>query len=65
MADRMTVDNDGLHSAVEKTGQVALGKGLQPFALDFIEGGGGFTLKLKYSFNSSEPKDIPSSWFRN
>jgi len=65
IADRMTVDNDGLHSAIEKTGQVALGKGLQPFALDFIEGGGGFTLKLKYSFNGSEPKDIPQSWFRN
>jgi len=54
-----------LHSAIEKTGQVALGKGLQPFALDFIEGGGGFTLKLKYSFSGSEPKDIPASWFRN
>jgi len=65
VADRMTVDNDGLHSAQEKTGQVALGKGLQPFALDFIEGGGGFTLKLKYSFNGSEPKDVPSAWFRN
>jgi len=65
VADRMTVDNDGLHSAIEKTGQVALGKGLQPFALDFIEGGGGFTLKLKYSFSGSEPKDIPASWFRN
>lgn len=65
IADRMTVDNDGLHSAIEKAGQVALGKGLQPFALDFIEGGGGFTLKLKYSFNGSEPKDIPSSWFRD
>ncbi|MBV8389315.1 MAG: family 20 glycosylhydrolase [Mucilaginibacter sp.] len=65
IADRLTVDNDGLHSAIEKTGQVALSKGLQPFALDFIEGGGGFTLKLKYSFNGSEPKDIPQSWFRN
>ena len=65
IADRMTVDNDGLHSAIEKTGQVALSKGLQPLALDFIEGGGGFTLKLKYSFNGSEPKDIPQSWFRN
>ncbi|BAU55763.1 family 20 glycosylhydrolase [Mucilaginibacter gotjawali] len=60
-----TVNNDGLHSAIEKNGQVALRKGLQPFALDFIEGGGGFTLKLKYSINGSAPQEIPSSWFKN
>lgn len=62
--DRLTVDNDGLHSAIEKSGQAALQKGLQPFALDFIEGGGGYTLKLKYSFNGSTPQDIPSTWFK-
>jgi hexosaminidase len=65
IADRLTVDNDGLHSAIEKSGQAALQKGLQPFALDFVEGGGGYTLKLKYSFNGSQPQDIPSSWFKN
>ncbi len=65
IADRPTVDNDGLHSAVEKTGQAALEKGLQPFALDFVEGGGGFTLKLKYSFNGSVRQDVPQSWFKN
>ena len=65
IADRMVVDNDGLHSAIEKNGQVALSRGLQPFALDFVEGGGGFALKLKYSINGSEPKEIPSEWFKN
>ncbi len=65
IADRVAVDNDGLHSAIEKNGQVALRKGLQPFDLNFIEGGGGFTLKLKYSINGSEPKEIPSGWFKN
>jgi hexosaminidase len=65
IAGRMTVDNDGLHSAIEKNGQAALRKGLQPFALDFIEGGGGFTLKLKYSLNGSEPKEVPNGWFKN
>nr|AIA86916.1 CAZy families GH20 protein [uncultured Chitinophaga sp.] len=57
------VDNDGLHSAIEKSGQVALTKGMHPFALDFVEGGGGFTLKLQYSFNGSAPRDVPDSWF--
>jgi hexosaminidase len=65
IADRMVVDNDGNHSAIEKNGQVALGKGLQPFALDFIEGGGGYTLKLKYSLNGSEPAAVPSAWFKH
>jgi hexosaminidase len=65
IAGRETVNNDGLHSAIEKNGQVALKKGLQKFKLDFIEGGGGFTLKLKYSKNGSEPQDIPASWFYN
>ncbi|TSD66458.1 family 20 glycosylhydrolase [Inquilinus sp. KBS0705] len=65
IANREVVNNDGLHSAIEKNGQVALKKGLQPIALDFIEGGGGYSLKLKYSVNGSEPKDIPSNWLKN
>jgi hexosaminidase len=65
IANRLVVDNDGLHSAVEKSGQVALKKGLQPFALDFIEGGGGYTLKLQYSINGHKPQDVPPSWFKN
>ncbi|GAB3249579.1 family 20 glycosylhydrolase [Larkinella harenae] len=63
IADRMVVDNDGNHFPIEKSGQVALQKGAHPFEADFIEGGGGFTLKLKYSLNGSEPADIPDSWF--
>ncbi|HEY4286186.1 MAG TPA: family 20 glycosylhydrolase [Puia sp.] len=65
IADREVVNNDGNHSAIEKNGQVALKKGLQKFALDFIEGGGGYTLQLKYSFNGSEPRDIPATWFKH
>ncbi|WP_332368892.1 PA14 domain-containing protein [Spirosoma telluris] len=63
IANRMVVDNDGNHFPIEKSGQVALQKGAHPFEADFIEGGGGFTLKLKYSLNGSEPMDIPDSWF--
>ncbi|WPU91037.1 family 20 glycosylhydrolase [Mucilaginibacter sabulilitoris] len=61
----VTVDNDGNHSAQERSGQVALKMGLHPFALDFIEGGGGFKLLLKYSLNGSEPKEVPGEWFKN
>lgn len=63
--DAMVVDNDGQHSPVLKSGQAAMQKGLHPFKLDFLEGGGGYTLKLQYSFNGSAPKDIPDSWFKH
>jgi len=58
------VNNDGLHSAIQKTGQVALQKGLHPLLLNFIEGGGGFTLDLKYSKDNGQPKDIPANWLK-
>ncbi|WP_184543457.1 family 20 glycosylhydrolase [Mucilaginibacter sp. FT3.2] len=61
----VTVNNDGNHSAQERSGQIALKMGAHPFHLDFIEGGGGFTLKLKYSVNGSEPQEIPANWFKN
>lgn len=47
--NKTVVDNDGLHSAVEKNGQIALEKGHHFFKLDFIEGGGGYKLQLKYA----------------
>jgi hexosaminidase len=61
----MVVNNDGNHSAQERSGQVALKMGAHPFQLDFIEGGGGFKLGLKYSFNGSAPQDVPAAWFKN
>lgn len=62
--DEVIIDNDGQHSAIRKSGQAALEKGLHPFRIDFIEAGGGYTLKLQYSFNGSPLKDIPDSWFK-
>ncbi|MFD2597709.1 family 20 glycosylhydrolase [Sphingobacterium corticis] len=63
IADQMVVDNDGNHSPVMKSGQIALKKGLHPFAIDFIEAGGGFTLELKYSVDGGEVMPIPDDWF--
>jgi hexosaminidase len=65
IAEREVVNNDGMHAPKEKNGQVALEKGLQSFSLDFIEGGGGYTLKLLYSKDGSAPSEIPASWFVN
>ena len=65
IAERLVVDNDGPHGPFEKSGQVALRKGLQPITLDFIEGGGGYTLKLKYSVNGAAPVEVPSAWLKH
>ena len=62
IANRDVVDNDGLHSAIEKSGQIALEKGYQPLRLSFIEGGGGFKLQLLYSKGNESPKPVPASW---
>lgn len=65
IGNELIVDNDGLHPAQEKSGQAALSKGLHPILLRFIEGGGGFTLKLQYSFNGSPIQDIPEKWLKH
>jgi len=62
IANKVTVDNDGLHSAIQKSGQIALEKGKHPLKLDFIEGGGGFTLLLKYSVGNGPLLDVPKEW---
>ncbi|MBO0950815.1 family 20 glycosylhydrolase [Fibrella sp. HMF5405] len=65
IANRPVIDNDGNHGPIEKSGQIALEQGSHPLALDFIEAGGGYTLKLLYSLNGSEPLPIPASWLKH
>lgn len=61
--NQLVIDNDGQHSAVVKSGQIALKEGFHAFAIDFIEAGGGFTLKLDYSEDGGEVKPVPDKWF--
>ena len=63
--NKKVINNDGLHSATERSGEMALDKGLHRFSLDFIEGGGGYTLRLLYGLKGSEPEEIPSSLFKS
>lgn len=64
IADQLVVDNDGLHSAKEKSGQIALKKGMHFFELKFIEGGGGYTLNLEVMEpGENTRKPVPASWF--
>lgn len=61
--DQLVIDNDGQHAPIMKSGQIALEPGYHPIAIDFIEAGGGFTLKLQYSLHDSKVIDIPKSSF--
>ncbi|PTT02173.1 beta-hexosaminidase [Pedobacter sp. HMWF019] len=65
IGDQLLIDNDGLHPAKEKGGQVALEKGLHTFKLNFIDGGGGSRLDFKYSIGNSEQQLVPASWFKH
>ncbi len=42
--DQLLVDNDGLHGAERKQGQVALRAGYHKIRLEYMQGGGGFQL---------------------
>ncbi|WP_216823499.1 family 20 glycosylhydrolase [Niastella vici] len=65
IGNKEVVNNDGQHAPQEKSGQVALKKGLHLFYLNFIEGGGGFTLQLKYSKGNGAVIPVPDSFFKH
>ncbi len=56
VGDRLTVDNDGLHAPLEKSGQVALAKGWHRIRIDFFQKGGGRTLDLTWIGPRGGPK---------
>lgn len=58
------VDNDGWHAPLQKSGQIALQKGLHPIEVKFVEGGGGYTLKLEYRVNGGKIGRIPDEWLQ-
>jgi hexosaminidase len=65
IAGRLVVENDGMHSPKEKVGQVALQKGLHVFALDYIDGGGGGALELRYSRDGAAAQAVPAGWYKH
>lgn len=59
------VDNDGWHAPLQKSGQIALQQGLHTFEVKFVEGGGGYTLKLEYRVNGGKIQPIPDEWLQS
>lgn len=60
----LVIDNDGWHAPLQKSGQIALQKGLHPIEVKFVEGGGGYTLKLEYRVNGGKIGRIPDEWLQ-
>ncbi|MAH66319.1 MAG: hypothetical protein CMJ27_08000 [Phycisphaerae bacterium] len=63
--ESVVVDNDGLHSALEKSGTIALEAGLHPIRIDYFEGTGQDDLILKWSSPGSDTfMRIPTERFK-
>lgn len=58
IADNLVIDNDGLHGAYEKEGEIALQKGWHKIELSYFQAGGGKDLKVFWSNSDFERKEI-------
>ncbi|MCD8073204.1 MAG: PA14 domain-containing protein, partial [Alistipes sp.] len=60
----LVVDNDGMHSILEKTGQAALCKGLHPIEVHYFDPNGG-SVELGMVDDDNKRKELGPSWFRH
>jgi alpha-L-fucosidase len=60
IGDLLVVDNDGLHSLVEKEGVIALAAGLHPIRVEFFEKTGGDGLTVSYEGPGISKRSIPN-----
>jgi alpha-L-fucosidase len=61
IGDQLVVDNDGLHSASEKSGVVALCAGLHQFSVAMFEKSGGDELQVFYEGPGIKKGEVPWS----
>jgi len=59
--DRLVVNHDGEHSATEKTGEIALGKGWHMYELRYFDAGGAKTLSVSWSGMGIEKQPVPAA----
>jgi glucose/arabinose dehydrogenase len=66
IGNTLVVDNDGLHTAVEKTGKIGLKKGLHAIRVEYFEKTGAQSLTVSYDGPTFGKRSIPSTvLFRN
>ena len=61
VAGELVVDNDGLHSSSEKSGQILLKPGLHPIKVGYFEAGGAKVLKVGYQGIGAKKKAVPAN----
>lgn len=59
--DRLVVNNDGEHSATEKSGEIALGKGWHIYELRYFDSGGAKALSVSWSGMGIEKQAVPAA----
>ena len=62
VANRLVADNDGYHGAEEKTGMIALRRGLHPFVLRYAQATGGAALSLRMRRDGEPWRAVPVEW---
>jgi hexosaminidase len=62
VAGTLVVDNDGYHGADEKTGMIALARGLHPLVLRYAQATGGAALSLRVRREGEAWRPIPVDW---
>ena len=66
IGDECVVDNDGLHGNIEKSGMIALAKGMHPITVIFFERTGGENLEVyRFGPQIEEPDILPSELFHS
>ena len=58
---KLIIDNDGLHGAVEKRGQIELSEGKHSLRITYFQAGGGYHLKAYISGPDMDKVSIPPS----
>jgi alpha-L-fucosidase len=59
---RVCIDNDGLHSPIEKRGTMPLAAGFHHIVVEYFNGGGGADLMLKAAPAGEALRPVPAEW---
>lgn len=63
VGEKLVIDNDGLHGAITKSADLALGKGLHSIRISYFEKSGGNALELLWKSSEGKSEPIPAAAF--
>ena len=65
VAEKLVIDNDGYHGAEEKTGMIALARGLHPILARYSQATGGAAFNLRMRREGEAWQAVPADWLRH